>query len=138
MRSATAFLPESMITFMNLASSTLPNFGSGRISRLGTSRRRGIFTSFVNSVEPREPSLRPWQSYGLHALTTPYSRHHFSVMPRDSCFAEAIKPSSGAWRRTWNELVYDPGRLAGQANRERCGNAHPASLSHDRRARERP
>src|SRR5574337_606475 len=43
MRSATAFLPPSMITFMNLDSSTLPNFGSGRISRLGTSRRRGIF-----------------------------------------------------------------------------------------------
>src|SRR5256885_8781533 len=43
MRSATAFLPPSMITFMNLDSSTLPNLGSGRISRLGTSRRRGIF-----------------------------------------------------------------------------------------------
>src|SRR6218665_1632727 len=44
MRSATAFLPLSMITFMNLDSSTLPNLGSGRISRLGTSRRRGIFS----------------------------------------------------------------------------------------------
>src|SRR5207237_6048107 len=42
MRSATAFLPPCMITFMNLASSTLPYLGSGRISRLGTSRRRGI------------------------------------------------------------------------------------------------
>ena len=31
-------------TFMNLARSTSPNFGSGRISRLGTSRRRGIFS----------------------------------------------------------------------------------------------
>src|SRR3954453_11480387 len=44
MRSATAFLPPCMITFMNLASSTLPYLGSGRISRLGTSRRRGIFS----------------------------------------------------------------------------------------------
>src|SRR2546423_13084186 len=42
MRSATAFLPDSMITFMNLDRSTEPNFGSGRMSRLGTSRRRGI------------------------------------------------------------------------------------------------
>src|SRR5690606_1539088 len=50
MRSATAFLPPSMITFMNLDSSTLPNFGSGRISRLGTSRRRGIFYLYLASV----------------------------------------------------------------------------------------
>src|SRR4051794_34699614 len=42
MRSATAFLPDSMMTFMNLDRSIDPNFGSGRISRLGTSRRRGI------------------------------------------------------------------------------------------------
>src|SRR5437867_3220059 len=42
MRSATAFLPDSMTTFMNLDRSTEPNFGSGRISRLGTSRRRGM------------------------------------------------------------------------------------------------
>src|SRR5438034_3023346 len=41
-RSAMAFLPDSMITFMNLDRSTEPNFGSGRMSRLGTSRRRGI------------------------------------------------------------------------------------------------
>src|SRR5690606_29373209 len=33
MRSATDFLPSSMIIFMNLASSSEPNFGSGRISR---------------------------------------------------------------------------------------------------------
>jgi hypothetical protein len=30
------------MTFMNLDRSTEPNFGSGRISRLGTSRRRGM------------------------------------------------------------------------------------------------
>src|SRR2546427_10320989 len=46
MRSATAFLPDSMTTFMNLDRSTEPNFGSGRISRLGTSRRRGISLPF--------------------------------------------------------------------------------------------
>jgi len=31
-------LARVITTFMNLASSTLPNFGSGRISRFGTSR----------------------------------------------------------------------------------------------------
>jgi hypothetical protein len=35
---------------MNLDSSTLPYFGSGRISRLGTSRRRGIFHLLIASV----------------------------------------------------------------------------------------
>src|SRR5687768_14443444 len=52
MRSAIAFLPPCMITFMNLASSTLPYLGSGRISRLGTSRRRGISLSFLASAGP--------------------------------------------------------------------------------------
>src|SRR6478609_8788058 len=42
MRSATDFLPRVISTFTNFAISTLPNFGSGRISRLGTSLRRGI------------------------------------------------------------------------------------------------
>src|SRR5215217_3134401 len=42
MFSATDFLPDSIRTLTNLATSVLPNFGSGRISRLGTSRRRGM------------------------------------------------------------------------------------------------
>src|SRR6201746_2075874 len=46
MRSAMAFLPDSITTFMNFERSTDPNFGSGRISRLGTLRRRGMVTSF--------------------------------------------------------------------------------------------
>src|ERR1700716_90806 len=46
MFSATDFLPDSIRTFTNLATSTLPYFGSGRISRLGTSRRRGISIPF--------------------------------------------------------------------------------------------
>src|SRR5436190_23752474 len=52
MRSATAFLPDSMITFMNLDRSTEPNFGSGRISRLGTSRRRGISLFLLLQLAP--------------------------------------------------------------------------------------
>src|SRR5882672_9993009 len=46
MFSATDFLPDSIKTLTNLATSVLPYFGSGRISRLGTSRRRGISIPF--------------------------------------------------------------------------------------------
>src|SRR6476661_2110640 len=46
MFSATDFLPDSIRTLTNLATSTLPNLGSGRISRFGTSRRRGIGIPF--------------------------------------------------------------------------------------------
>src|ERR687891_290375 len=42
MRSATDFLPRVISTLTNLATSTLLNFGSGRISRFGTSLLRGI------------------------------------------------------------------------------------------------
>ena len=66
MRSATAFLPPSMITFMNLDSS-LPNLGSGRISRLGTSRRRGIFHLFA-SVGAGTVSERRRAIWTLHLL----------------------------------------------------------------------
>src|SRR5450432_1563392 len=57
MRSATAFLPDSMITFMNLERSTEPNFGSGRMSRLGTSRRRGIALPFASVDSGGRPNL---------------------------------------------------------------------------------
>src|SRR6478672_2767496 len=84
MRSATAFLPPSMITFMNLDSSTLPNLGSGRISRLGTSRRRGIFSplsllQLASFQTPREPIS------GL-SLTRPAQNTcvwgHYAAIPR--------------------------------------------------------
>src|SRR6267142_4453676 len=56
MRSATAFLPSSMMTLMNLVTSELTNFGSGRISRFGTSRRRGMgFLYFSRVVAPGPP-----------------------------------------------------------------------------------
>src|SRR6185369_17103769 len=69
MRSAIAFLPPCMITFMNLASSTLPYLGSGRISRLGTSRRRGIFHLF-NLLQLAVPFRGPWKPSGF-PLTRP-------------------------------------------------------------------
>src|SRR4029434_8885698 len=43
MRSATDFLPAVISTLTNFATSVFVYFGSGRISRLGTSLRRGIF-----------------------------------------------------------------------------------------------
>ena len=42
MRSATDFLPWLISTLTNFATSLLAYFGSGRISRLGISLRRGI------------------------------------------------------------------------------------------------
>src|SRR6187402_1522946 len=62
MRSAIAFLPPCMMTFMNLASSMLPYLGSGRISRLGTSRRRGMVSPLCfswRSFEHRESHQDP-------------------------------------------------------------------------------
>src|SRR3569833_58539 len=66
-----------MITFMNLASSTLPYLGSGRISRLGTSRRRGISITFqFASAGPAVVSAsRPWEPSGF-PLTRPTAGHY--------------------------------------------------------------
>src|SRR5579864_3029399 len=49
MFSAIDFLPRVISTLTNLATSALPYFGSGRISRLGTSLRRGMGVSRWNS-----------------------------------------------------------------------------------------
>src|SRR5690606_28345392 len=57
MFSATDFLPDSISTLTNLATSTLPNFGSGRISRFGTSRRRGISIPFCLQLSPLHVAL---------------------------------------------------------------------------------
>src|ERR1700760_3564655 len=45
MRSAADFLPLFMMTFMNLASMSLLNFGSGRMVRTGACERRDISDS---------------------------------------------------------------------------------------------
>src|SRR5512135_2458009 len=49
MLSATDFLPRVISTLTNFASSTFANFGSGRISRLGTSLRRGMRLASLRS-----------------------------------------------------------------------------------------
>src|SRR5687768_5484165 len=68
MRSATDFLPPNITTFMNLAISSLPYFGSGSITRLGISLRRGISTILYALLKRLLVSLhRTWNgfAYGL-------------------------------------------------------------------------
>src|SRR6185503_8546407 len=81
MRSATAFLPDSITTFMNFERSTDPNFGSGRISRLGTSRRRGMGFPSSASVGARLLARRPgWPPCRLGPST--YSAERFRSLHR--------------------------------------------------------
>src|SRR5687768_7365057 len=103
MRSATAFLPDSMMTFMNLDRSTDPNFGSGRISRLGTSRRRGISLFLLLQLAP---ALR--LHLGRHRLLGPptYSAEsgrnlerpsgRFFRLPKASSLLRALRAVLGA------------------------------------------
>src|SRR5512147_1411357 len=58
MRSATDFLPAVISTLTNFATSLEPNFGSGRISRLGISLRRGISRSVRSDSGQRSGGLR--------------------------------------------------------------------------------
>src|SRR5436305_13085830 len=71
--SATAFLPDSMMTFMNLDRSTEPNLGSGRMSRLGTSRRRGISLFLLLQLAPA--SRTPGQPRDCPLTRRPEGRH---------------------------------------------------------------
>src|SRR5436190_4734832 len=72
-RSATAFLPDSMMTFMNLDRSTEPNLGSGRMSRFGTSRRRGISLFLLLQLAPA--SRTPGRPQGRPLTRRPEGRH---------------------------------------------------------------
>src|SRR6185295_7531564 len=50
-----------------------------------------------------------------------------SVMGEHRHNFRPIRPSSGAWRRTWSGTACGLSRPAGPASRARCGSAHPAS-----------
>src|ERR1043165_585775 len=76
MRSATDFLPRVISTLTNFASSTLLNFGSGRISRLGTSLRRGMNRLFALCRFGRLGAvLRTGLLAVLHALRVERAAH---------------------------------------------------------------
>src|SRR6185312_3004358 len=80
MFSATDFLPDNIRTLTNLATSTLPNLGSGRISRLGTSRRRGISIPFTLQLSGVFCSLSG--DPHSHPLTRPNTgRRHIHPLP---------------------------------------------------------
>src|SRR5690349_19866347 len=88
MRSAIAFLPPCMMTFMNLASSTLPYLGSGRISRLGTSRRRGISTLQFASAGPR-------RTQGAIRLPAYSTRHWVTTLTQPARLNEHRQTTNG-------------------------------------------
>src|SRR5688572_24326934 len=50
MRSATDFLPLIITWFINFARVTLPNFGSGSVSRLATTRLLGILIASLQEL----------------------------------------------------------------------------------------
>src|SRR5512134_2446729 len=62
-RSATDFLPRVISTLTNFETSTFPNFGSGRISRFGTSLRRGMGEPDVRCWVPGAPPLRGLRAF---------------------------------------------------------------------------
>src|SRR6185369_16564547 len=76
-RSATDFLPRVISTLTNLATSTLWNFGSGRISRLGTSLRRRMVAGFLSLGRLRRLGavLRAALLAVLHALRVERAAH---------------------------------------------------------------
>src|SRR5262245_13536441 len=75
MRSAVDFLPRVISTLTNLAISTLWNFGSGRISRLGTSLRRGIGSGPLGGLRQLGAVLRTGLLAVLHALRVERAAH---------------------------------------------------------------
>src|SRR6056297_1315551 len=70
MRSATDFLPSIITMLMKRVSSSLPNFGSGRMSRWKFECLRDIFFSVMNSVQARASALGLLGAVFGTALTT--------------------------------------------------------------------
>src|SRR3954468_15060665 len=81
-RSATDFLPRVISTFTNLAMSTLLNFGSGRISRLGTSLRRGMAFYPLSRLRRLGAVLGATLLAILHALGIERAAHDVVAHPR--------------------------------------------------------
>src|SRR5258706_5770121 len=127
MRSAMAFLPDSMMTLMNLDRSTEPNFGSGRMSRLGTSRRRGISLFLLLQLARVFAFASGATDFWGHPLTRQAKLLVDSCQPSGrQSYRRSVTPSSDASRRTWNATACDLSRLASRASHARCDSAHPA------------
>src|SRR5260221_13600775 len=127
MCSATDFFPRVMRTLTNLATSALPYFGSGRISRLGTSLRRGmgIFRNsgrfgFLRAV------LGPALFTVLDALGVEAAAHDVVAHPR-----EALHPAStDQHHRVLLQIVPFPADVADDL--EPVGEAHLCDLAQRR------
>src|SRR5574337_251955 len=113
MRSATAFLPDSMMTFMNLDRSTEPYFGSGRISRLGTSRRRGMKTSFLRISAGRLHCRRPRPTIRVGHLLRPL--HPRKRLERPSRAGRSAGPGAQPYCCTASPAAGDPAHAAGRS-----------------------
>src|ERR1700712_1712656 len=101
MRSAMAFFPDSMITFMNLERSTEPNFGSGRMSRLGTSRRRGISLPFASVGSGSHPHLGRHRHLGRPTYSTsPIARRNCRATITSTSGLSGLLRTLGAVLRT--------------------------------------
>src|SRR5687767_9212457 len=89
MRSATDFLPRVISTLTNLATSTLLNFGSGRISRLGTSLRRGIALQSLSRLRRLGAVFGATLLAVLHALRVERAAHDVVAHPGQVLHAPA-------------------------------------------------
>src|SRR5690242_7679016 len=91
MCSAMDFLPRVISTLTNLATSALPYLGSGRISRLGISRRRGMIFSKLSlrSLGLLRAVLGPALLAVLHSLRVEAAAHDVVAHTR-----EVLHPAS--------------------------------------------
>src|SRR6056297_1362818 len=92
MLSATDFLPLIITWFMNFASVTLPNLGSGNTSRLATTRLLGILLPFYLFRLIRTPTCHEGGGGRGSALLT--------VVAGNACEPPL---TWDAWLRTWND-----------------------------------
>src|SRR5210317_2417635 len=97
MVSATDFLPLTITWFMNFASVTLPNLGSGRTSRLATTRLLGMVLPFSLQVIPNTdlPLTRRRQGFSLTYIVKPVCADRTRLLGTLRTILGAAIPASG-------------------------------------------